>query len=51
MRAMDPERIERHVSEIAEQGFTFVRDAIEPGLLADLRETIRGRERMSIEVS
>jgi len=44
---MEPERVDHHVFEIAEQGFTFVEDAIEPPLLDELRETIRkvARER------
>ena len=44
---MEPDRIQHHLSEIAEQGFTFVEDAIEPELLEQLRDTIRevARER------
>jgi ectoine hydroxylase-related dioxygenase (phytanoyl-CoA dioxygenase family) len=38
---MEPERVEHHVAEIAEQGFSFVENAIEPELLAELRDTIR----------
>ena len=38
---MDAERLEHHVNEIQDQGFTFVEDAIEPALLEGLRDTIR----------
>ena len=38
---MDPARIEHHLSEITDRGFTFVEDAIEPALLDELRDTIR----------
>ena len=38
---MDETRIERHVAEIEDQGFTFVENAIEPELLAELRDSIR----------
>ncbi|MCA9511991.1 MAG: phytanoyl-CoA dioxygenase family protein [Myxococcota bacterium] len=38
---MDERRLERHVGEIADQGFTFVEGAIEPALVAELRDTIR----------
>ena len=38
---MNQERVDHHVSEIAEQGFTFVENAIEPDLLKELRDTIR----------
>lgn len=38
---MDAARLERHVSEIAERGVTFVEDAIEPSLVRSLRDTIR----------
>jgi len=38
---MDQARIDHHLSEVAEQGFTFVENAIEPELLDDLRDTIR----------
>ena len=41
LNRMDPDRIDHHVGEIAEQGFTFVEDAIEPELLDTLRGTIR----------
>ena len=39
---MEPDRIDHHVGEIAEQGFTFVEDAIEPQLLDELRGTLVG---------
>lgn len=44
---MESERVDHHVHEIHEHGFTFVEDAIEPDLLTELRDTIRrvARER------
>jgi len=42
---MQPDALERHVSEIDDQGYTIVRDAIEPSLVEGLVEAIRRVER------
>ena len=42
---MESFQIEHHLSEIDEQGFTIVEDAIEPSLVVELRDAIREIER------
>ncbi|MCH2171340.1 phytanoyl-CoA dioxygenase family protein [Myxococcota bacterium] len=42
---MEPSRIEEHLSEIEEQGYTIVRDAIEPPLVDALVQQIRNVEK------
>ena len=38
---MEEERVAEYVEEIAKQGYTIVRDAIEPELVRDLVDRIR----------
>jgi ectoine hydroxylase-related dioxygenase (phytanoyl-CoA dioxygenase family) len=41
---VDETRIEGHLAEIADRGFTFVEDAIDPKLVGELRDAIRAVE-------